>query len=83
LVSVPLLAVAMAIAEHLLLPTHLKDCIALDIFRGASFPKLRTYTFFVALIPTSAFYGSALAFMNASCIPSSYDFYNQFLMHMY
>ena len=73
----------MAIAGHLLLPTHLKGAIVLDIFRGASFLKLRTYTFFVAVIPTSPFYGSALAFMSASCITSSYNFCNQFLMSMY
>lgn len=63
------LALVMAVAGHLLLPTHLKGATILDVRRGASFPKLRTYTFFVC--NKDPFYGSALAFMSASCITSS------------
>lgn len=75
------LAVVMAIAGRLLLPTHLKGAVVLCIFRGASFSKLGTYIL-VAVIPTSPFYGSPLAFMSASCITFSYNFCNQFLKSM-
>lgn len=77
------LTLVMAIAGHLLLPTHLKGAVVLDIFGGASFPELGNYTFFVVVIPTSPFDGSALAFMSANCIMSSYSFCNQILMSMY